>query len=88
MANLSFAVADNAHDDHAIELPESVGSISFKLELLFAELAPCLKIIGIAAVFDEPCRCRFTLQQVPTDYGRNSLAMRTAINQHWLDRCH
>jgi len=69
MARMGLAVADDANNCHAVEALECVRHIPFSLELLLAEVAPCLKIIWVAVVLDESDRRGFTLQHVLADNG-------------------
>ena len=67
MACIGLVVADDANNGHAIELPEGVCHVSLLLKLLLAVVAPCLKIIWVATVFDETYRSWLMLQHVLAD---------------------
>jgi len=88
MVCFGLVVADDAYNGHAIELPEGVCHVALLLKLLLAVVAPCLKIIWIATVLDEPCRSWLRLQHVLTDNRRYAFSVRAAVNHHWLSSCH
>ena len=88
MTRLDLVVADDTDDGHAIELPKDLRHISLVLKLVLTQVAPRLKVIWVIAVLDEACRSGLITEHVPTNDGRNSLAVLSAANHHWVDCRH
>lgn len=88
MTGLGLAVADYTDNSHAIELSEGIRHTSFLLELVLAQVAPCLKVIRVAAVLDKAGQSGLPLKHVLTNNSGDQLAVFSTANHHRVSRCH
>jgi len=86
--HLELVVANDTDDSHAIELPKGLRHVSLLLKLVLTQVAPSLKVVRIVAVLDKACRSGLAAEHVLTDDGRDSLAVLSTANHHWVSCRH